>query len=402
MAANHTTAVAITQNPFRLAVMSDLEALDALEQQSFDSDRLSRRSLRHWIKAHHGILLLSEDDGGLLGYGLVWLHKGTRLARLYSLAVAQRARGQGVGAALLSQLEKLTAARGRIFMRLEVAKSNASAIGLYERQGYRVFGEYSDYYEDHSDALRMQKRIRVAHAEGGVSADIQCIPWYQQTTEFTCGPASLMMAMASQIDSGVTDDAIGFAATAAEVQPSQELELDIWREATTIFMTSGHGGCHPLGLALSARRRGFDAEVYLNTERPLFIESVRNEDKKQVIALVHQQFLDRAKQHGVNVVYEDVSQSVLSDWLAAGFAVMVLISTYRLDGKKAPHWVCLTHIDEHCLYVHDPDLTQGQQLPLDCQHLPIAREDFDKMSAFGSERLRTAIAIRRSPVDKEC
>lgn len=73
---------------FRIAVDSDLNALEQLEQQSFVSDRLSRRSFRRWIKAHHGLLLLAEDHRGLLGYGLVWLHKGTRLARLYSLAVS--------------------------------------------------------------------------------------------------------------------------------------------------------------------------------------------------------------------------------------------------------------------------------------------------------------------------
>lgn len=392
MAVNSSTAVNdAPEYHFRLATLSDLDALDELEQQSFDNDRLSRRSLRHWIKAHHGVLLLAENEQGLLGYGLVWLHKGTGLARLYSLAVSKRARGQGVGATLLSRLEKQAAEQGRIFMRLEVAKTNASAIKLYESQGYRVFGEYCDYYEDHSDALRMQKRIRIVRPDGTVSLGFQSIPWYQQTTEFTCGPASLMMAMASQFAASDSDNA----ATARWLF-SQEEELDIWREATTIFMTSGHGGCHPLGLALSARQRGFEAEVYINTEKPLFTESVRSEEKKKIISLVHQQFLDKATEKGVSVVYQDVSQGILSDWLTSGYAVLVLISTYRLDGKKTPHWVCLTHIDEHCLYVHDPDLTLNEQLPLDCQHLPIARDDFEKMSAFGAERLRTAIAIRRS------
>ena len=32
-------------------------------------------------------------------------------------------------------------------------------------------------------------------------------------------------------------------------------EIRIWREATTVFMTSGHGGCGPYGLALAAHRR---------------------------------------------------------------------------------------------------------------------------------------------------
>jgi hypothetical protein len=51
-------------------------------------------------------------------------------------------------------------------------------------------------------------------------------------------------------------------------------------------------------------------------------------------------------------------------------------------------------MDDLCLYVHDPDL-DNQQQPVDCQYLPIAKQDFDKMSAFGSGRLRTVVAIRR-------
>ena len=73
--------------------------------------------------------------------------------------------------------------------------------------------------------------------------------------------------------------------------------------------------------------------------------------------------------------------------------MLVLISSYRLDGKKAPHWVMVTDMDDDCFYVHDPDIADDQQ-PLDCQYLPIARDDFEKMSAFGSGRLRTALAIQ--------
>jgi hypothetical protein len=52
--------------------------------------------------------------------------------------------------------------------------------------------------------------------------------------------------------------------------------------------------------------------------------------------------------------------------------------------------------------VHDPDCEasasddrkSNKQGAIDCQHVPIARTDFDKMSAFGASKLRTAIAIK--------
>lgn len=365
-----------TTPQLRPARLDDLDALDALEQAAFSADRLSRRRLKHWIRAKNAVLLVAEREQQLLGYGLVLLHRGTRLARLYSIAVDGQARGLGLGRRLLAALEQQAAERGWLFMRLEVARDNQPAIELYESMGYSVFGIYSDYYEDHQDALRMQKRIRY------VSQNMirRRLPWYQQSTDFTCGPAALMMAMASLDDN---------------VVPEQALELDIWREATTIFMTSGHGGCHPIGLALAGKKRGFNCEVYLNQQTPLFVEGVRNPDKKAVLRLVDQQFRQQAQEQGLALHIEDVSQQHIEQWLEQGAAVLVLISTYRMDNKKSPHWVTVAAIDDQCLYVHDPDPDEGEQIALDCQYLPIARSDFDKMSLFGKEKLRTAVVVRR-------
>ena len=360
---------------YRTATLDDLNALVDLEENTFSGDRISKRSFKNYLKSTKVIFLIAEDGKGLVGYGLVLLHKGTRLARLYSLAVNARARGLGIGEQLLLKLEDDTRKRNRFYLRLEVAKNNAGAIALYEKLGYRVFGEHADYYEDHTDALRMQKRIR--HAPDLLN--LPAMRWCQQTTPFTCGPASLMMAMHS---------------LNPNIEPQQNLELQLWREATTIFMTSGHGGCHPLGLAIAAQKRGFKVTALVNTAGPLFVEGVRTDYKKNIIALVDQQFRQEAADCGAEVRIEELTQNHLHHWLNTGHAVLLLISTYRLDGKKVPHWVTVTGMDEHCFYVHDPDPDDRLNCLIDCQHIPIAREDFAKMAAFGGGRLRTAIALK--------
>ncbi|GLQ29664.1 GNAT family N-acetyltransferase [Litoribrevibacter albus] len=361
----------------RPAKLDDLTQLVELEEVCFPSDRLSKRSFRRYIQADHSNLWVAEDDNsvGLLAYGLILCHRGTRLARLYSLAVSPNARGQGLGLELLAKLEAVARERGRLYMRLEVAENNLPAIRLYQQNGYRIFGEYDDYYQDHSDALRMQKQIRTLTSDGL----IRPTPWYSQTTDFTCGPAALMMAMAS---------------LTANIECSQSLELDLWREATTIFMTSGLGGCHPFGLALAARRRGFESCVWVNSDEPLFVDGVRSEQKKQILIHVHQQFEQQCSEHGVVLTHNEVSAEQVETWLQSDYAVLLLISTYRLDGKKAPHWVVVTGMDSLCFYLHDPDLDEDDQLAIDRQHIPIAREDFSRMSSFGSIRLRTAVALR--------
>ncbi len=57
------------------------------------------------------------------------------------------------------EAEKEAVEADRIIMRLEVREDNTGAIALYRRLGYRQFGTYRDYYEDHGDALRFERRI---------------------------------------------------------------------------------------------------------------------------------------------------------------------------------------------------------------------------------------------------
>lgn len=360
----------------RKAMPSDLSALLALEAECFDSDRLSKRSFRHWIKAELGELWVCVHQEKLLAYGLVWCQRGTRLSRLYSLAVSPASRGLGLAKRLLTVLEQQARQRGYLHMRLEVAKQNTTAIALYKSIGYQVFGEYCDYYDDHTDALRMQKTIRNMELPQLQRAT----PWYPQSTPFTCGPAALMMAMAS------LDESLCL---------TRSLELAIWREATTIYMTSGHGGCHPFGLAISAQKRGFVVDVLVNRSNTLFVDGVRSAEKKELLTLVHDEFLqDIAARPDIHLCYREVTADWLEDKLAQGCAVIVLISTYRLDKRKAPHWVVVTHADDQCFYVHDPDIDIATQQALDCQHMPIAKEDFKKMTSYGNERLSSAVTLR--------
>jgi len=368
----------------RKAVAADIDQLVRLEALAFKGDKLSRRSFRRWLK-HPGCVFLVNEDGGVVnGYILVILRHGTRLARLYSLAVDPSCRGKGVAAELIALAEQGARDAGALYMRLEVAGNNSAAIRLYRKLGYTQFGLYQDYYEDHSDALRMEKCIHRLDP----TSDNRVIPWISQTTPFTCGSAALMMAM-NGLDPAYS--------------PSPLEEVEIWREATTIFMTSGHGGSHPVGLALAAAARGFTPEVWVSKKGPLFVEGVRDANKKRVMGLVHESFIEQAKKLKIPLHYADIDQRRLTDCYARGDNVLILISTYRMDNRKAPHWVVLSGFDERCLFFHDPYLEAGSgstiaeeyRESIECQHLPIAREDFTSMSLFGARRLRTAVILRK-------
>lgn len=358
----------------RHAQHSDVGALLAIENRSFGGDKLSRRSLNHLLKKGNATTLLDESDGTIRGYVLVLYNRGYSLARLYSLVVDRDFRGLGLGLSLLDAAEKDAIENECVIMRLEVRKDNEGAIGLYEKHGYRLFDTVPDYYEDHVEALRFEKNL-VPH----LKAEMVRAPFYRQTVDFTCGPAALMMAMK---------------AIAPELEINRRLEMRIWRESTTIFMASGLGGCGPFGLALAAYKRGFDVEIYVNDTSALFIDSVRNEQKKEVIRLVQEDQLEEIGELPIRVHHRVVSVNEMFYRFSEGSIPIVLISSYRIYHEKTPHWVVVTGFDERYVYVHDSfvDFEDGKT-EADSINMPVLKKDFERMSRYGKAGQKAVLIL---------
>jgi [ribosomal protein S18]-alanine N-acetyltransferase len=143
----------------RPATPEDLPAIEAIESAVFDGDRLSRRSLRHFLSAPTALMLVLALQDHILGYSLIAFRRGSKRARLYSIALSPGEQGRGLGRFLLLSSENAAKAHGAAFLRLEVRADNEGAIKLYRMNGYRLFGEYDDYYEDGGDALRFEKPL---------------------------------------------------------------------------------------------------------------------------------------------------------------------------------------------------------------------------------------------------
>jgi len=143
----------------RPADEADLDTIYALECASFLTDRLSRRSLRRFVKASHRPTLVARSSGRLIGYVLISLNARSQSARIYSLAVEAGHGRRGVGRELLHAAERYARAHGRKSLRLEVRYDNAPAIALYRKLGYRDFGDYPGYYADGATALRFEKAL---------------------------------------------------------------------------------------------------------------------------------------------------------------------------------------------------------------------------------------------------
>lgn len=360
----------------RDAAVADIPALLLLEERCFAIDRLSRRSFQYLLSHGKAICRLVEREGRILGYVLLLFREGFPLARMYSLAVDPDAQGQGLGRMLLEAGEAAARERNCVTMRLEAHPDNNTAIRLYAAAGYREFGVYPDYYEDHADAKRFEKRLITGPGPGQSR-----VPYYAQTLEFTCGAAALMMAMG---------------ALTPDLRLDRRLELRLWRESTTVYMTKGHGGSGPHGLALAAYRRGFNVRVHLSDETDLFIDSVRSPHKKDVIRLVEEDFLAEIAETDMVVKRGRLGVDDLAAAFAAGEVPVVMISSYRIDRKKVPHWVTLADIDEQFVYVHDPFVdVKEQQSATDCMSIPIPRAEFARMvrNGYGRAQLQASIVL---------
>ena len=253
---------------------------------------------------------------------------------------------------------------------------NDRAIRFYESHGYRSFGRHLDYYEDHTDAVRLQKRLT-----GTPRINPRRVPYRPQSTEFTCGPACMTMAMA---------------ALRPSVAPNLALELRLWRESTTIFMTAGHGGCEPLGMAIALARRGFRPTVHVSEEGPYFLDGVRDPRKKTVMALVQAEFAIEARALGIPIE-GPISAEGVAEAVAQGAVAIALVSHYRMVGDKAPHWILIHDLAGRHLYAHDPWIdTDTLETAVAAIDMPIPFAEFDRMARYGARRLQATLLIRES------
>lgn len=143
----------------REASPADLPALVDLENEAFAGDRISRRDWRHLLTSPSALVIVSDDAEGLTGCSVILTNRRTAVARLYSLAVAPRARRQGIAQALLRQAMASSAGIGAHLLRLETRSDNLPAQALFSRLGFRPFRRVADYYEDGAEAIRFQRLI---------------------------------------------------------------------------------------------------------------------------------------------------------------------------------------------------------------------------------------------------
>ncbi len=134
----------------------DVEKIAEMEERCF-TDPWSKEMLFDCLRYPYYHTFVAEEGGQVCGYGvLILLFEDGEVA---NIAVDAPFRGRGIGGALLEAMHRRTKGLGGTRALLEVRESNAPAVALYERFGYRAYGRRSRYYADGEDAILMQTEL---------------------------------------------------------------------------------------------------------------------------------------------------------------------------------------------------------------------------------------------------
>lgn len=138
---------------------SDLESMWRLDQECFPPGiAYSRAELRAFLSRKGAETIVVEREGQIVGFVLGW-RAGRTVGQVVTLDVTGPARRQGLGRRLMAAIERRFRAAGLTRVQLETAVTNANAIGLYERLGYRRIAQLRSYYGPGLHAWRMEKAL---------------------------------------------------------------------------------------------------------------------------------------------------------------------------------------------------------------------------------------------------
>ncbi|MFE2374739.1 peptidase C39 family protein [Streptomyces sp. NPDC059398] len=203
-------------------------------------------------------------------------------------------------------------------------------------------------------------------------------PYYGQTTHFTCGAVTALVAQAH-------------AGTLPLETLDRRAELRLWREATNF------PACEPVGLGVAVRRTWplSPVTVHLDADGPVLLDHYEGDEQEWRALLQHASRSD-AGQAGVPVDARRLSMASLRRTLAGGEHALLLVSLAAMQGFDVPHWVLCHSAVPGAVVIEDPwaNAATGDTW-VDAHLLPVTDASLDTMSVISAERFRGAVIIGR-------
>ncbi|MGD6741096.1 peptidase C39 family protein [Streptomyces sp. BH106] len=205
-------------------------------------------------------------------------------------------------------------------------------------------------------------------------------PYYGQTTHFTCGAVTALLAQAH-------------AGTLPPEALDRRAELALWRDATNFL------ACEPVGLGVAVRRAwpSTSVTVHLDVDRPVLLDHLPD-GEQEWRALLQRESRTQAAHLGVPVDARHLSLAAIRAALDRREHVLLLVSLAAMQGFDVPHWVLCHGVVPGAVVIEDPWASAAAgDTWVDAHLLPVADASLDGMATVSADRFRGAVRIGHAP-----
>ncbi len=175
------------------------------------------------------------------------------------------------------------------------------------------------------------------------------VPYYAQSSEFTCGPACVLMVM-KHFD--------------PQLQLNRHLEFEVWRQCNMI----GIRGADPYGLSVPLLDAGFDVRLITQRKRvidePPWRKRLRRHYSREEIELSFYGMRENQRRAMARNLPVQFKRPVVADIVRGVSEERIPIALVHMGAVhhlNIPHWVVVSDADERKVTFNDPYPPKGRR-----------------------------------------
>jgi len=187
------------------------------------------------------------------------------------------------------------------------------------------------------------------------------VPYYRQSSDFTCGPACVLMVMKH---------------FEPNLQVDRYVEFEVWRQCNMI----GVRGADPYGLSVPLLDCGYEVQLLTQRRRMVAAGPWRrrllrhfSSEEVELSFLGMKQNQIRALRRKLPVTYRRPLVTDVVSGVRNGFVPIALVHMGVVHSLNIPHWVVVTDASQGCVVFNDPYPPKGRK------GLRLSHEKFQKI-----------------------
>ncbi len=175
------------------------------------------------------------------------------------------------------------------------------------------------------------------------------VPYYAQSSEFSCGPACVLMVM-KHFD--------------PRLEIGRELEFEVWRQCNMI----GIKGADPYGLSVPLIDAGYEVRLITENRRTVDYKPWRrrllrhfSSEEIELSLFGMRENRQRAISRDLPVTYKRPVVADLIRGVREGLVPIALVHMGIIHSLNIPHWIVVTDADEQYVVFNDPYPPKGHK-----------------------------------------